>query len=67
MRFFEGMEREKKMKPNNRSDSLINNLNAHKHDNNSATDMKAFQQTSSAIDINSFFSESFARQKLLYC
>ena len=45
------MGREKRKKPNNRSDHSSNNLNENKHDNNSATNMKAFQRTSSTIDM----------------
>ena len=51
LRFLEGVGREKKNKPNNRSDNSSNNLNENKHEDNSAPHMKASQRTSSATDM----------------
>ena len=50
-RFLEGVGREKKNKPNNRSDCSSNNLNENKHEDNSATHIKASERTSSATDM----------------
>ena len=53
LRILEGVGRDKKSQknPNNKSDNSSNNLNENKHEDNSATHIKASQRTSSATDM----------------